>query len=88
MQFVHTDLGYVRAGATVTVRLTGNAANVALVDAANFAKYRRRQAHRVIGGHYRQSPVTLRTPSSGHWHVVVDLGGAPGRVGSQVTVSQ
>jgi class 3 adenylate cyclase len=39
------------------------------------------------GGHYKRSPVQLAVPHAGHWHVVVDLGGAAaGRVNASVSV--
>jgi len=34
---------------------------------------------RFYGGHATRSPVRLQVPSSGHWYVVVDYGGLPGR---------
>ena len=54
MKYFHADLGTLNAGATVTVELTGNACNVALVDTANLARYRRGDSFRHVGGHYRR----------------------------------
>lgn len=85
MNYIHSDLGLLPAGATVDVHL-GNAANVCLVDSANLRRYRCRDSFRYIGGHYKCTPVTLRVPSQGHWHVVADLGGAPGRLSVRVSV--
>lgn len=86
MKYFHADLGTLNAGATVTVELTGNACNVALVDTTNLTRYRRGDSFRHVGGHYRQSPVLLRVPRYGHWHVVADLGGRAGRLGARVSV--
>ena len=70
----------------IRVSLSGNAANVRVMDNSNFQSYRSGRQHRYYGGHYRQSPVIIRPPSPGHWHVVVDLGGYPGHVNAAVDV--
>ena len=85
MQFVHNDLGWLQAGQVVEVTL-GTAANVRLMDAANFSSYRGGHQHRYYGGHARQSPVQLQVPNSGHWHVAIDLGGYAGTIRSSVRV--
>ena len=63
----------------VEVTLKGNA-NVRLLDPANYARYRRGEKHRDYGGLARVSPVEIPAPSTGHGHVVVDLGGYGGTV--------
>lgn len=55
-------------------------ANVRLLDADNFQKYRNGQQHTYYGGHAEKSPVNLRPPRQGHWYVVIDLGGYPGTI--------
>lgn len=55
-------------------------ANVRLLDATNFQKYRNGQQHTYYGGRVTKSPVSLRPPRQGHWYVFVDLGGYPGTV--------
>ena len=55
-------------------------ANVRLLDSNNFLKYRNGQQHSYFGGRAKSSPVNLKPPRSGHWYVVVDLGGYPGTV--------
>lgn len=87
MKYTHYDLGSLTQGAVVTVDLEGTEANVQLLDGANLANFRRNAPHRYFGGHYTRSPARLVVPSTGHWHVVVDLGGYPGTVRSAVTVS-
>lgn len=86
MNFQHYDLGHQDAGRIVRVTLSGNAANVRLMDSSNFSSYRNGRAHRYLGGHVTRSPVTLQIPHTGHWHVAIDLGGYAGSVRSSVNV--
>lgn len=76
--FIHSDLGFRSAGDVVEITLSGSAANVRLLDSANFEAYRNARQHRYIGGLAQQSPVRLRVPSPGHWHVAVDMQGLSG----------
>ena len=62
------------------------AANVRLLDAVNFQRFRRGDAHRFHGGYMTQSPVRLPVPRAGSWHVVVDLGGHAGHVRASVSL--
>ncbi len=78
MNFVHSDLGSRQAGDVVEVTLSGSAANVRLLDSGNFQNYRSGRAHRYVGGLAQQSPVRLVIPSSGTWHVAVDMQGLRG----------
>ena len=86
MRFIHHDLGNLRGGEIVIVTLKGNAANVRLLDSSNFNNYKAGRQHRFHGGHAKKSPVRLQVPRSGHWHVVVDLGGHGGQVRSSAQV--
>jgi hypothetical protein len=86
MQFQDYDLGYHNGGQIVEVTLSGNAANVQLMDSSNFSNYRAGRQYRYFGGHATRSPVRIPIPSSGHWHVVIDLGGYAGNVRSSVRV--
>jgi hypothetical protein len=63
------------------------AANVVLLDDINYSAFRRGCSYRYFGGYYRQTPVRLSPPHSGHWHVVVHLGGYAGRVAANVAVA-
>ena len=45
MRFNHYNLGYRQAGEVVEVNLSGNAANVRLLDSANFSSYKRGRRH-------------------------------------------
>jgi hypothetical protein len=79
MNYNYWDLGHQTAGTGVRVTLEGNAANVRLVDSANYRALSAGRQHRYFGGHYNQSPVLLQVPADGHWYVVVDYGGYAGR---------
>jgi hypothetical protein len=85
MNFVHYDLGNLQAGQTIEVQLD-LAANVQLLDPANFNHYRSGQQFSFFGGHVRQSPYRLSVPSSGHWHLAIDLGGRAGTINTSVRV--
>ncbi len=56
------------------------AANVFLVDSSNFSAYRNGRQYRYYGGQARRSPVRLAVPRTGHWYLVLDLGGYPGSI--------
>lgn len=86
MQFVHHDLGQRSAGEIVEITLSGSAANVRLMDSSNLSSYRNGRQHRYHGGLAKQSPVRLQIPSSGHWHVTVDMTGLSGTVRSSARV--
>lgn len=86
MQFQSYDLGLLSGGEIVKVTLSGNAANVCLMDSSNFQSYRSGRSYRYSGGHATRSPVTLAVPRAGHWYVTVDLGGHGGSVRSSVQV--
>jgi hypothetical protein len=49
--------------------------NIRLVDDNNFEKLRNGNQHKYYGGFYRIFPARLVVPRSGHWNVVIDLGG-------------
>lgn len=86
MNFVHHDLGQRRTGEIVEIILSGNAANVRLMDSSNFQSYRNNKQHRYIGGLAKKSPVRLQIPNSGNWHVAVDLVGLGGAVKSSARI--
>lgn len=86
MTHIQYDLGPVPAGRVVRFNLSGSAANVMLLDAANYQSYRRGQSYRYVGGHATKSPVRLAVPHAGHWKAVVDLGGCSGTVNASVKV--
>jgi hypothetical protein len=62
------------------------AANVLLMDPANYDAYIHGRPYRYDGEYATKSPVRLAVPRAGHWHVVVDLGGGPGQVRAFVSL--
>jgi len=86
MSFTHYDLGQQQGGRTVEVRLTGSAANVRLMSSTDFSRFKANQRHQYVGGLVKQSPFHLRIPSSGRWHLTVDMNGLRGTVRSTVNV--
>ncbi|MHC5539517.1 DUF1883 domain-containing protein, partial [Singulisphaera rosea] len=62
-----------QAGDVAEVTLD-RAANVLLMDAANYGAYKRGAGYRNYGGNATKSPVRMAVPSDGRRHVVVDLG--------------
>ncbi len=75
MNYTHYDLGSKSQGDIIEIILTGNAANVRLMDSSNYQSYRSGGQHKYYGGLARESPVRLLVPHSAHWHVTVDLQG-------------
>lgn len=86
MNFQKYDLGNRSGGEIVEITLVGNAANVRLMDSSNFSSYRSGRQHRFYGGYMKRSPAKIPIPHSGHWYVVIDLGGYSGTVRSSVRV--
>lgn len=74
MKFLHYEFD---AGPSdiIEVTLEGNAANVQLLDSANFLNYKNGRRYQYYGGHATKSPVRLLPPHKTQWHVVVDVGG-------------
>lgn len=85
MQFIHNDLGQRKRGEIVEITLTSGA-NVRLMDSSNFNSYKNGRRHRYTGGLAKKSPVRLQIPSSGHWHVAVDMQGLRGSTRASVQI--
>ncbi len=86
MKYSYYDLGEQSTGTGVSVNLTGSSANVILLDAVNFARYRAREPFSYTGGLQVATPAELTIPRDDHWFVVVDLGGYSGRVRATVEI--
>ena len=82
MQFTHYPLGHQERGTVVEITLSGSAANVRLLDNSNFQNYKSGRKHTYYGGLVRKSPTRLAVPSSGTWHVTVDMQGLRGQTRS------
>jgi len=85
LQFIHNDLGQRHRGEIVEITLT-NGANVRLMDSSNFSNYKNDRRHQYIGGLAKQSPLRLQIPSTGHWHVAIDMQGLQGSTRASVRV--
>ena len=84
MQYQVYDLHQCSKGEQVQVTLSGNAANVRLMDSSNYNNYKHGRRHSYYGGLMRRSPSVLTIPRSGHWFVTIDLEGLRGSVRSSV----
>jgi hypothetical protein len=82
MNYLHQELD---AGPNDMIEVTlDHAANVLLLDGANYAQYRANRPYHYYGGHAKASPARIKPPRVGRWHLVVDLGGYPGTVRASV----
>ncbi len=86
MNFTHFKLGNQQKGNIVEVTLTGSVANVRLMNSSNFQSYRNGRRHSYHGGLVKRSPANIVIPSSGTWHLVVDMQGLRGRVKSSIRI--
>lgn len=84
MKFNYYDLGQLKRGQVVEVTLSGNAANVRLMDSSNFQSYKNGRQHRYYGGLAKSSPVRLQVPNSGRWYITIDMQGLRGSVRTSV----
>lgn len=84
MNFLHYDLN-IGSGEFAEVTLDKQA-NVRLLDDVNFSHYQRGEKYTYYGGLAKRSPIRLRAPHPGHWHLVIDLGGFTGTVRASVSV--
>lgn len=71
-------------GDSVRVQLTGNAANVLVMDDANYRHYQEGQPYNYYGGYYTRSPVIIKPGIYGRLNVLINLGGFPGSVNAVV----
>ncbi len=84
MNFLHSEFDG-GLGDIVIVTLD-HQANVMLLDDLAFSAYQSGARFSYYGGWATASPVRLCPPSTGHWHIVVDLGGRGGQVRAGVRV--
>ncbi len=79
MEYLHKEFE-LGEGDVVEVTLAGNAANVLLLDDANFQNYLQGKHYDYEGAYVRTSPFRMQAPHPGRWHLIVNLGGGTGRV--------
>ena len=65
MKFQYRDLGHRSRGEIVEIPLSGDAANIRLMDSSNFSKFKRNGSGTYYGGLAKKSPVTIPIPRSG-----------------------
>jgi len=82
MNYLHYELDL--TGDDIVEVTLDKQANVRLMDETNFSNYKRGERHHYHGGLTKHSPARLAPPHSGHWHLVIDLGGYPGTVTASV----
>jgi hypothetical protein len=84
MNYLHQEYD---AGPGDVIEVTlDHAANVLLLDGANYANYRNGRAYQYRGGYVRSSPFRISPPNQGRWHLVIDLGGNAGTVRASVRI--
>lgn len=83
MNYLHYEFQLARND-ILEVRLDKQA-NVRLLDDANYSRYSQGESHRYYGGLAKKSPIRLTAPTTGHWHLVIDLGGYAGNVTASVS---
>ena len=86
MNFAYYKLGHQQRGNVIEVTLSGSAANIRLLNSSHYQNYRAGRRHSYHGGLAKRSPATLTIPSSGTWHLVVDMQGLQGRVKSSIRI--
>lgn len=85
MEYLHKEFELAE-GDVIEVLLSGNAANVLLMDPNNFQNYLQGKPCTYSGGYARTTPVRIEAPHEGRWHLVIDLGGGAGRVSASSRV--
>lgn len=85
VNYLHTIVN-LADGDWVEVSLHGLAANVFVMDAANFQHYRNGAKFEYTGGYFVQSPCKVVAPKPGRWYVVIDSGGKPGKASGSIRV--
>lgn len=86
MKYQFYDLGQLQGGEIIEVTLSGNSANVKLMDGSNFSSYKANRNHKYYGGHVTKSPYKISVPNSGKWYITIDMGGFSGSVSSSIKI--
>ncbi|MFD2679323.1 DUF1883 domain-containing protein [Bacillus seohaeanensis] len=84
MDYIHAHK-FLNAGDIVRVTLDRQA-NVLLLNDINHSNYRCGKGFEYYGGPATKTPFDIGVPYSGHWHVVIDLGGAAGQLRYNIEV--
>jgi hypothetical protein len=87
VQYIYRDLGQRRRGDVVQFNLSGNQANIALLDPSNYSAFRNGRSFRGVARLALGSPVRLAIPNTGHWYAVIYIPpGYTGRVNGSISV--
>ena len=60
--------------------------NIYLMDSVNFARYKNNERCDYYGGAVNNSPYNISVPRTGHWYIVIDLGGGAGMLNYSIKV--
>jgi len=86
MRFLKFDLGSLNSGEIVEIILSGNAANIRLLNSTNMSNYEHGYNYKCFGGLAKSSPIRLAVPNYDHWFIVVDMNGLRGTSNASVRV--
>ncbi len=81
---LHSDC-HLNDGDVVVVTLD-HQANVMLLDDLNYSNYKSGRSFHYHGGHAKVSPIRITAPSTGHWNVIIDLGGGSGTIRHSINI--
>jgi len=86
LSFLHYK---VNTGVNSVIEITlDKQANVRLMDGRNLSRYKLKKPYEFTGGLAKVSPMVIRPPHKGDWHVIVDLEGFGGTVKATVQVKE
>ena len=60
--------------------------NIYLMDNLNFARYKNSNSCEYFGSTANSSPYNITVPRTGHWYIVIDLGGGTGILNYSIKV--
>jgi len=78
MSYLHWDFT-LNSGDIVEV-MSDTQANVLLLTDADYYSYQAGRGYQYYGRFFQYFPARIAAPHSGHWHVVLDLGGGSATV--------
>lgn len=60
--------------------------NIYLMDNSNFSRYKNNWNFEHYGGAANTSPYNIKVPRTGHWYIIIDLGGGTGILNYSIKV--
>ena len=89
MDYLHYKV-HVKEGEIIRVSLDEKTdhsrAEIRLLDSLNYFKYRSAKKYTETARSQNESPVRLKPPYKGEWHVIIDMSGHSGVVRARVDV--